>query len=90
MHGEAGFSGDAVVKVTGAALNVDFGLRGELRDTFACLTGEIHVLLLRQHANRHLPRGFTCSVTGLEAIVVGGRIGNGQCYNPLLVPESCM
>ena len=36
MDGELGLGGDAFVEVLGAALDVDFGLLGQVSDWLAC------------------------------------------------------
>ena len=72
MDGHLGVGGEALVQVAGAALDVDAGLRGELGDTFA-LRNHTRVRLFGFTAvftrGICIPRGWTWSVTGLEAMI---------------------
>ena len=69
VDGEFGLCSDTFVQVGGAALDVDLGFLGQVRDGLACGKGVLvcdrfvpSKLLIR------LPRGCTLRVTGLEAM----------------------
>lgn len=74
-----------MVEVAGAALDVNAGLGGEFRDSFAYARMDVVSGLVRSEKDDEaIPLDFTCSLTGFEAISAiscGFRIDVKACYS---------